>query len=134
MKITNAMLACGLILGGWTVARAAPTADVKMELMADGAMQKLGGYNPQQLKLVAVKPAALKKAPDSKTLLYGTIQFGGAKRIIVLDEPEGADAKLYVDANGNGDVTDDPATEWTRKEYPSQGITLAQYMGGFKLP
>ena len=89
MKLTSMMIACALVFGGFTVARGAdaPRAEVKMELLAEGAMKKLGGYQPQQLKLVAIKPPALKKGPDSKTLLYGTIDFGKVKHIIVLDEP-----------------------------------------------
>jgi thiol-disulfide isomerase/thioredoxin len=137
MKMTIMLLACACGLGGWaTVLRAdATTAQVKMEVMAEGAMRKLGGYMPQQLKLVALKPASLKKGPDSKSALYGAIQFGGAKHIVVLDEPEGADSKLYVDVNGNGDVTDDPSPTWEKKEYPGPGgKTFTQYTGAFKLP
>ena len=120
-----------------TLLRAADaTADAKLELIAEGAMQKLGGYMPQQLKLNTAKPATLKKAPDgvSKSPLYGTIQFAGVRHLVLLDEPAGADAKLFVDANANGDLTDDPELEWKKREYPSQGKTFTQYMGKIKLP
>ncbi|HEV8293174.1 MAG TPA: hypothetical protein VGP94_14665, partial [Tepidisphaeraceae bacterium] len=111
-----------------------PTAEVKLELIPEGAMQKLGGYMPQQLKLTTAKPATVKKAPDSKSLLYGTIQFAGVRHLVVLDEPEGQDAKLYVDANANGDLTDDPQVEWKKKDYPGEGRTMTQYSGNIKLP
>jgi peroxiredoxin len=137
MKIAKMAMACMCVLGGWNwCAGAEPqTAEVKMELMAEGAMRKIGGYQPQQLKLVTNKPATLKNGPNSKAALYGTIPFGGAKKLVVLDEPEGADAKLYVDANGNGDVMDDPATQWEKKVVQGQnGQSMTQYSGNIKLP
>src|SRR6266436_1281380 len=82
-----------------------PTAEVKLELVPEGAMRKLCGYMPQQLKLNAAKPATVKKAADSKTALYGTIQFAGVRRLVVLDEPEGEDAKLYVVFFDNAAIT-----------------------------
>src|SRR5262249_9189031 len=57
----------------------------------------------------------------------------GAQRttLIIIDEPDGKDARLFVDSNGNGDVTDDPQAEWTGKAAPSDsGQTLTQYNGG----
>ena len=117
-----------------TIRAADPTADVKLELIPEGAMKKLGGYMPQQLKLNTSKPATVKKAPESKTALYGAIQFAGVRHLVMLDEPQGADAKLYVDANANGDLTDDPPVEWKKKEYSSQGATFSQYSGNIKLP
>src|SRR6266566_2978743 len=120
----------GLARGGEDAA-----AEVKMNLMPEGAMRKLGGYQPQMLKMSATKPEALKKAPELAAPIYGSIKFGGALHLIVLDEPEGKDAKLYVDANGNGDLTDDPATTWGKKEYPTpNGGKSIQYFGSFKLP
>src|SRR2546428_212716 len=135
MKTLNIALCLALATLFPSVLRAAdPTAEVKLELVPEGAMKKLGGYMPQQLKLNTIKPATVKKGPDSKSALYGTIQFGGVRHLVVLDEPEGQDAKLYVDANANGDLTDDPEIEWKKKEYPSQGATFTQYSGNIRLP
>jgi thiol-disulfide isomerase/thioredoxin len=135
MKTLNIALCLALSTPFPSLLRAAdPTAEVKLELIPEGAMRKLGGYQPQQLKLNSAKPATVKKAPDSKTALYGTIQFAGVKHLVVLDEPEGQDAKLYVDANANGDLTDDPEAEWKKKEYSGQGKTMTQYSGSIKLP
>src|SRR3954452_11420034 len=94
------------------------TATVNVKILESGAMPKLGGYRPQQLKLSDEKPAELKKTPDLAAPLYGSIHFGDASYLIILDEPDGKDATLYVDANGNGDLTDDAATTWTKKEIP----------------
>ena len=111
------------------------SAEVKMKLMPEGAMRKLGGYQPQMIKMSDTKPAVLKKAPELAAPIYGSIKFGGASHLIVLDEPEGKDAKLYVDANANGDLTDDPPATWEKKEYPAPGGGKSiQYFGSFKLP
>src|SRR2546430_5936343 len=129
-----------LLLAAWVclagLARGeAGSAEVKMKLMPEGAMRKLGGYQPQMIKMSDTKPDALKKAPELAAPIYGSINFGGASHLIVLDEPEGKDAKLYVDVNGNGDLTDDPPATWEKKEYPKPGGGKSiQYFGSFKLP
>jgi thiol-disulfide isomerase/thioredoxin len=109
--------------------------DVKMDLLPSGATQKLGGYNPQQVKMVKGKPAAMKKQPDMKSPLYGQIRFGGKNYFMAVDEPTGGEAKLYVDANANGDLTDDPQTTWEQKTGTGpNGTQLTQYSGSFELP
>ena len=114
---------------------AAAAGEVKLSVLTSGAAQKIGGYNPQQAKLAKNKPAAVKKAPEMAAPLYGQIAFGGKQYVVALDEPEGADAKLYVDANANGDLTDDPAPTWEKKQGQGpNGVQLTQYSGAFQLP
>ena len=118
-----------------TEAPAAPAGEVKMTVLSSGATAKIGGYNPQQAKLAKNKPAALKKAPEMAAPLYGQINFGGRQYLVAVDEPEGADAALHVDANGNGDLTDDPAVTWEKKTGQGpNGVQLTQYFGTFQLP
>ena len=116
-------------------APAAAAGEVKLSVLSSGAARKIGGYNPQQAKLAKNKPAAVKKAPEMAAPLYGQIAFGGKQYVVALDEPEGADAKLYVDANANGDLTDDPAPIWEKKQGQGpNGVQLTQYAGAFQLP
>ena len=116
-------------------APAAAAGEVKLNVLPAGAAQKIGGYNPQQAKLAKGKPASLKKAPEMAAPLYGQIAFGGKQYLVALDEPDGADAKLYVDANANGDLTDDPAPAWEKKQGQGpNGVQLTQYAGAFQLP
>ena len=120
-----------------SAARAAPAgeASVEMELLPSGAMERLGGYRPQQLKLAGAKPASVKTAPElSNPALWGEIRFGGRRFAVALDEPAGQDAKLYVDSNGDGDLTNDPETKWEKKEVAGQAGPLTQYSGSFQLP
>src|SRR5690349_16244550 len=83
--------------------------DANFTFLPSGATPKIGGYAPKQLKLTSTKPAGLTKEPTVATPLYGVIELGGAKTIVIVDG-----VKLYVDSNGNGDLTDDAAPEWTQ--------------------
>lgn len=124
-----------LCLVSAAAALAAETASAEMKLVASEAVRKLGGYRPQRLQLSSEKPGELKKAPDLALPLYGTLHFGGGAYLVVVDEPEGKDARLYVDTNGNGDLTDDGTVSWTKRSYSAAGgKQLMQYMGAFKLP
>jgi thiol-disulfide isomerase/thioredoxin len=127
---------CVMIVGTAAIpAQGEDTADAKMAMIATGAMRKMGGYRPQQLKMSAEKPADLKKAPEMAAPMYGSIEFGGKSYLMAIDEPDGKDAKLYVDANGNGDLTDDPAAEWKVREMAMpNGQKMKQFSGSFKLP
>lgn len=107
---------------------AAETGAVDLTLAASGATEKIGGYNPRKVVMNKGKPAALKKAPEMLSPMYGQIRFGGKNFLVAIDEPATGAPKLYVDANSNGDLTDDPAAEWEEK---GEG---AKYSGGFQLP
>jgi peroxiredoxin len=121
---------------------AARAEDVKLELLSTGAMPKLGGYMPQRLSLSESKPAGLKKLPaDIAAPLYGEFKFGASEAptqfFVVLDEPEGKAARLWVDANGNGDLTDDASADWNAKTSKlADGKESTMYSGGatFKVP
>jgi thiol-disulfide isomerase/thioredoxin len=67
--------------------------------------------------------------------LYGELPFAGKTYLIAIDEPANADATLYVDVNGNGDLTDDAPAIW-KKEIRSSptGQQLTMYQGEFMLP
>jgi peroxiredoxin len=90
-------------------------------LMSDGVTTKfipqgitplVGGYRPQRVELnedaslVKVAPEGL-EAPK-----YGAIKIGEKTWAFILDEPAEKDAKLFVDTNGDGDLTNDPASTW----------------------
>jgi thiol-disulfide isomerase/thioredoxin len=110
-----------------------PTTDMK--LLPSGAMGKVGFYMPQKLDLSSDKPAELQKAPEMSSPMYGKLTFGGKSYLIAIDEPAGKDATLYVDANGNGDLTDDAATAWKKRPYKDRsGKEFTQYTGQFMLP
>jgi thiol-disulfide isomerase/thioredoxin len=135
MRAWNSVLLIALAFVLAPVAFAAENASVDMKLVPSGAMPKLGGYRPQQLQLSADKPESLKKAPQMESPLYGQLRFGGVSYLVALDEPEGKDAKLYVDSNNNGDLTDEAPVTWTKRAYKTpQNDALTQYSGTIQLP
>ena len=88
-----------------------------------GMTKKMGGYMPVRAEMVDV-PSTVKKKPEGLTAAhYGAIKIGEKEFGFILDEPDGAPSKLYVDSNGDGDFTNDPATVWA----PREGT--AMYMG-----
>jgi thiol-disulfide isomerase/thioredoxin len=107
------------LLAGSVTALAAPHADepVKLTAVPKGGTAKVGGYYmPQRASMSADKPETLKKAPaDLASPQYGTLAIGDGV-LFILDEPEGKPAKLYIDTNHNGDLTDDAAVEWKVNE------------------
>lgn len=100
--------------------------DVKMTYFPSGATAKTGGYMPVQCKLTAESPK-IKQPAGLVNPTYGTITYGSKTFTVILDEPTGAKAKLYIDTNGDGDLTSDAAV-WAPESESSQ-----MYFGSAKL-
>jgi len=98
---------------------------VSSKFVSSGATAKVGSYSPIRAEMDA-KPDSVKKAPEGlATPKYGLLKLGDKTWSFILDEPEGKPATLYVDANGDGDLTNDPAATWTKRAVG----TLTQYNG-----
>ncbi len=112
------------------------TDNITLQLLSSGATAKLGGYLPQRLALSAERPIVVKKTPAGLAApLYGLLALGPRETptavVVIVDEPEGKPARLFVDANGNGDLTDDALAEWNpRKAKAKSGEELTSYRGG----
>ena len=103
--------------------------DVNMKFVASGAMAKVGGYVPSRAEMDATADF-VKKAPENlETPKYGTLKIGEQSWGFILDEPADKPAKLYVDTNGDGDLTNDPATIWAARKLGG----LSQYSGNAKV-
>ncbi len=111
MKSILALTALGLTLasGAW-----AQTAALKS--IESGAFSTIGYYMPLRLSLTKDKPSEITKEPTyTGTPMYGTLTFAGEKYPVVLDEnADATDAKLYVDSNRDGDLTNEDAVKWER--------------------
>ncbi|MCC7435945.1 MAG: TlpA family protein disulfide reductase [Methanoregulaceae archaeon] len=89
---------------------------VQLTLVPSGMSAKMGGYVPIRAEMSA-DTTLVKKAPAGLSApQYGVIQLGDKKFAFILDEPANGAPKLYVDANGDGDLTNDPATEWAAQK------------------
>src|SRR5262245_2629248 len=115
MRIERGLILAGALaglLGCTTTVNAADTATVKMNLVTNGAAKAIGQYFPNRLNLSTAKPTAVKKEPTMKSAQYGTLKFGPTEYLIALDQPTADTQAVYLDANANGDLTDDPAIKW----------------------
>lgn len=87
---------------------------VTREFVSEGATQRAGGYMPMRAALEE-EGENVKKAPEDLVApRFTQFELQGMSYGVILDEPEGEDAKprLLVDSNRDGDYTNDPAPEW----------------------
>jgi thiol-disulfide isomerase/thioredoxin len=112
------------------VAVSALAADgVSMKFVSSGVTAKVGGYRPMQAKMDETADI-VKQGPEGLTApKYGKLKIGDKSWAFILDEPEDKPAKLYVDTNGDGDLTNDPAPKWTARK--TNGLTM--YSGDAKI-
>lgn len=136
MKMKSAfrtiMGGCALtLLGGGAWAQS-----VTLTPVPTGAMPMIGSYLPQRLPLTATRPAGIQKAPaDLKAPMYGALAIGGKNRVLLVDRPAGAPNRLFVDANADGDLTNDPPIAFTATPYKaSDGQELALHRGTARIP
>jgi thiol-disulfide isomerase/thioredoxin len=128
-------------------ASATPPTDVKDEApvihlnpLPSGANGRAGYRQQQRIELSATKPDAIAKAPsDLRAPLFGALPIGATDNVsdvapalhIIVDEPDNAAPRLFVDSNHNRDLTDDPPAEWAVKDYSTdRGAHYKQYTGG----
>ena len=100
-------------------------------------------YMPEGAKLSATKPAGVTKEPTyNGTPMYATVTIGNGtpnEFTIVSDEAPGKEPKLYLDLNGDGDLTNDGTGDWTEKHEGKDGAQT-EYQGtwtfkpGWKTP
>jgi peroxiredoxin len=113
--------------------------DVSLEWISDGISANLGYYRPIKTELSAVKPARVTKLPENLlNPLFGNIALGPkespVEAIILLDEPENGPARLWIDSNGNGDLTDDPPAKWAESGSKNKDGATTHWKGGGSLP
>lgn len=75
---------------------------------------------PVNISLLDTKPEGIKKVPaDLKNVRYASFKLAEpgieATYQVILVETDDRPSSLIVDANANGDLTDDPVVKWTSK-------------------
>ncbi len=102
----------------------APGEDVDMKFIASGATAKVGGYRPIRAEMDGTAES-VKKAPEGLAApKYGALKLGDKSWSFILDEPEDKPATLFIDTNGDGDLTNDPDTTWEAST--NAGLTMYQ--------
>ncbi len=113
---------------------------VHLKWVPAGAEARMTPVAPHSIELNAQKPAQIKRVPADVTHgLYGFLTLGPVEKPtridLLLDTPPGKPSRLYVDANGNGDFTDDPRPQWEAKPYAdNSGHHYTQMVGGVTVP
>ncbi len=117
------------MIASWVLAAVAVTipGEVTTEFVAEGVTARVGGYRPIRAEMKD-EIEGVKAAPEGLSApKYGTLQLGDKKWLFILDEPDGKPAKLYIDTNGDGDLTNDPETAWAAN--PQGGLTMHRGSG-----
>ncbi len=125
---TCGIFSAAVLLGSSSIGKAAPPAapapagifTLDTTVLNPDGVKRFGYYIfPKVVELSATKPEGIKKEPAYHgTPKYGYIQVGNgpkAATLVVLDEPTPQDSRIYVDANHNGDLTDDGDGAWKGK-------------------
>jgi thiol-disulfide isomerase/thioredoxin len=109
------------------------TANLTMKpTLLDLAGEKASGmmYMPSGAELLAERPAGIRKEATYRTTpQYGVIHLGNgpkAAHVFAVDAPSDGDARIYIDLNGDGDLTG-PATSWVKTIYDG----VPNYAGTF---
>lgn len=89
---------------------------IELKYIPTGITKKVGGYMPVRAAMGPTSKGVTKKPETTGTPSYGVIPIGSQEFAFVLDEPADGPSKLYVDSNGDGDLTNDPATVWAGRK------------------
>ncbi|MBL9119050.1 MAG: TlpA family protein disulfide reductase [Phycisphaerae bacterium] len=139
-RLASLVVLSGSMCGSTLFAAAIADEAAKLTVISSGASAKIGYYAPIRATLSSEKPATVTKVPEGlEAPLFGTLPVAGVKgRVfhVIVDEPAGKEARLFVDANGDGDLTNDAAAEWKSKKAkgkPGDDKEYTTYNGGATL-
>lgn len=93
----------------------------RLSLVPSGAAQKLP-IRPQVLQMNSQSPGNLTASPVGKGAMWARIELGPQSTAtaitVALDEGDQSNPRIYVDANADGNMTNDPEIAWPRMEPP----------------
>lgn len=124
MKLSDVGLIIALCGAAFAPPRNACADEVVQGELQPVASEGLRATVPVKISLSPNRPARVTREPSYlNTPLYGTITLGDAKDstiVVALDaSPTTTRPRLYIDANGNGDLTDDPPVALTSVDLPA---------------
>lgn len=106
---------------------------VKLKPILTGGMKKIGYYMPQRITLSEKIPVGLKQGlKGAKGVMYGTLNFGQGPVIVAVKEMGAGKSMLYVDANRDGNLNNDPPVTWTATPY-GQKQEFMMHQGGLPI-
>lgn len=118
----------------WLGTASLPADEVRLDWLEKGMSAKVGYYQPARMQLGDEKPESVIKLPEGiEKPRFGVLKFGPAESpttcVFLLHEPKKGESKLWIDANANGDLTDDDPVEWTSRKSMRGEQELIQWNG-----
>ena len=112
---------------------------VRLRWVESGAAGRMSAVSPRTVDLSEQKPPQVRRLPANlANPHYGAFTLGPlespAHVYVLLDAPRGRPPRLFVDANGDGDFTNDPAPQWAPHSYQGNAGTFTEYLGGVTIP
>ncbi len=93
----------------------------RLSLVPSGAAQRLP-IRPQVLQMNGQSPGNLTESPVGAGAMWARIELGPQSTataiMVALDEEDPLNPKIYVDANADGNMTNDPEITWPKVELP----------------
>lgn len=108
-------------------------AEVKVNFLAQGVTAKVGGYRPIRAEMDQESSIVKKIPEDFASAKYGWLKFGDDQFAFVLDQAEDGTQRLAVDSNRDGDLTNDPAVQWTKQKTGMHSGDAKINLGGDKV-
>ncbi|MBB5034905.1 redoxin domain-containing protein [Prosthecobacter vanneervenii] len=95
----------------------APAEEVRLEWMSTGMYYKVHYHSPTVTRFLQEKPAEIVKVPEGLVSpQYVLLETGPKKQRkllgLILDQRSPKEAHMWLDANGDGDLTNDPKVKW----------------------
>ncbi len=113
--------------------------EVRLEWVAKGFFEMTRYHKPKPANLSLVKPVHILKLPDGLVdPLFASIEMGPKDlRMnvgLVIEQRGLKEARMWLDANGDGDLTNDPSVEWKPGVMKSGGGEVVHWGGTAKVP
>lgn len=119
-----------LLVGSLICSLVAVADEVPSKFLPSGLTRKVGGYRPIRAELVESSDIVTTLPNDLVAPRFGLIELGDRSWAFVLDEPEDQEARLFVDTNGDGDLTNDPQMKWEQRPNGTYFGTCQVDLGG----
>ncbi|WP_395739591.1 redoxin domain-containing protein [Prosthecobacter sp.] len=112
--------------------------EVRMDWMSEGFHNKTRYHSPRAATFLKEKPAQIIKMPEGLVSpQYALLETGPASKRrllgLILDQRAPKEAHLWIDANGDGDLTNDPEAKWEPLVRSSGGKESIAWHGGAKV-
>lgn len=112
--------------------------EVSLEWMPEGFFGKTHYHVPKLVTFLQEKPAQILKAPEALVNpRYALLETGPkSERVLlglILDQQSPKEAKIWIDANGDGDLTNDPEVRWESSTRTSGAGEIISWHGEAKV-